>query len=160
MGIRLYFLLLSIVPFWIFSFEFQLNYYSSCDTKCILTENWPVEQSMTGIALSGVNNSSVKSCTLLIIKSRSSRIYFIWYVWRTCFKQTVGIPMWTNCATRLPYLFLYFNKADFIQEFLMQKKKEVTSIPSLYFPLKNDDISLKIQNLMTKLNSSTLLNWR
>ena len=43
------------------------------------------------------------------------------------FRQTVGIPMGTNCAPHLAdlFLFLYYYEADFLQELLMKKDKRL-----------------------------------
>ena len=41
------------------------------------------------------------------------------------FQQTTGIPMGTNCAPLLAYLFLYFYEAEFIQGLLKSGKKQL-----------------------------------
>ena len=43
------------------------------------------------------------------------------------FQQTFGIPMGTNCAPLLAYIFLYSNEADFIQSLLSTGKKKLAS---------------------------------
>jgi hypothetical protein len=50
----------------------------------------------------------------------------ICYVWRTCFSNTVGIPMCTSCAPLLAVLFLYSHEADFIQGLLKKNENKLT----------------------------------
>jgi hypothetical protein len=40
------------------------------------------------------------------------------------FQQSAGIPIGTNCAPFLAYLFLYSYEAEFIQKLLFDKKKK------------------------------------
>ena len=48
------------------------------------------------------------------------------------FKQTIGIPMGTNCAQLLSDLFLHANEADFHQKILNNEDRKLvqTLIPS------------------------------
>ena len=46
---------------------------------------------------------------------------------RKVFRQTVGIPMGTNCAPLLADIFLYSYDVDFIQYFLLTGKKQLAS---------------------------------
>ena len=41
---------------------------------------------------------------------------------RRIFQQTIGIPMGTNCASLLAYLFLYLYEAEFVQNLLKEGK--------------------------------------
>ena len=43
------------------------------------------------------------------------------------FKQTVGIPIGTNCVPLLADIFLYSNEAEFIQSLLLMGKKQLAS---------------------------------
>ena len=47
------------------------------------------------------------------------------------FQQTVGIPMGTNCAPLLADLFLYSYEAEFIQNLLKDKTKNISLNPSI-----------------------------
>ena len=41
------------------------------------------------------------------------------------FQQTIGIPMGTNCAPLLADLFLYTYEAEFIQNLIARKQKNI-----------------------------------
>jgi hypothetical protein len=67
-------------------------------------------------------------CCYILISSKYSSFDWqhICYVWRTCFSNTVGIPMCTNCAPLLAVLFLYSHEADFIQGLLKKNENKLT----------------------------------
>ena len=44
---------------------------------------------------------------------------------RRIFQQTIGIPMGTNCAPLLAYLFLYSYEAVFVHSLLQAGKKHL-----------------------------------
>ena len=58
------------------------------------------------------------------------------------FQQTVGIPMGTNCAPLLADLFLYSYEANFIQQLLAKKKKNIAQKFSYTFRYIDDVLSL------------------
>ena len=58
------------------------------------------------------------------------------------FRQTVGIPMSTNCAPLLADLFLYSYEADFIQGLLKKNEKKLTRCFSFTFRYIDDIRSL------------------
>ena len=69
-------------------------------------------------------------------------IYFLWW---TCFQQTVGrIPMDTNCAPLLADLFLFSYVTDFIQRLL--KKNEKKLVRSFNFTFRYIDDVLSLNN--------------
>jgi hypothetical protein len=72
------------------------------------------------------------------------------------FRQTVGIPMGTNCAPLLADLFLYSYKADFIQVFLKKNEKKLTR--SFNFTFRYIDDVLSLNNLVILLIASIPLS--
>ena len=58
------------------------------------------------------------------------------------FRQTIGIPMGTNCAPLLADLFLYSYEAGFIQELLTNKKKHIAQKFNHTFRYIDDVLSL------------------
>ena len=54
------------------------------------------------------------------------------------FKQTVGIPMGTNCAPLLTDIFLYSHEAELIQSLLSTGKKQLASRSNLNYRYIND----------------------
>ena len=65
------------------------------------------------------------------------------------FRQTIGIPMGTNCAPLLADLFLYSYEAEFIQTLIAQKKNNIAQ--SFYIDdvlsLSNSDIDQYIHTI-------------
>ena len=58
------------------------------------------------------------------------------------FQQTIGIPMGTNCAPLLADLFLYSYEAEFIQQLLANKKKNIAQKFNNTFRYIDDVLSL------------------
>ena len=58
------------------------------------------------------------------------------------FRQTVGIPMGTNCAPLLADIFLYSYEADFIQSLLSTGKKHLASQFNLTYRYIDDVLSI------------------
>ena len=58
------------------------------------------------------------------------------------FRQTIGIPMGTNCAPLLADLFLYSYEAEFIQQLLANKKKNIAQKFNHTFRYIDDVLSL------------------
>jgi hypothetical protein len=69
------------------------------------------------------------------------------------FRQTVGIPMGTNCAPLLADLFLYFNEAEFIQKLLHEKNKPLAVAFNSTFRYINDILSIKNDQFHSYANS-------
>ena len=61
---------------------------------------------------------------------------------RRVFKQTVGIPMGTNCAPLPAELFLYSHEEDFIQGCLMKNEKNLAQSFNFTFRFIDDVLSL------------------
>ena len=57
-------------------------------------------------------------------------------------QQTVGIPMYTNCAPLLADLFLYSYESDCIQGLLMKNEKRLTRSFNFTFCYIDDVLSL------------------
>ena len=62
---------------------------------------------------------------------------FVMFVGRV-FQQTFGIPMGTNCALLLAYLFLYSYEAYFIQGLLKKNEKKLARSLNFTFRYIND----------------------
>jgi hypothetical protein len=58
------------------------------------------------------------------------------------FRQTVGIPMGTNCAPPLANLFLYSYEADFIQWLFKKNEKKLAQSFNFMFCYIDDVLSL------------------
>ena len=58
------------------------------------------------------------------------------------FQQAIGIPMGTNCAPLLADLFLYSYEAEFIQQLLTKKKKNIAQSFNYTFRYIDDVLSL------------------
>ena len=58
------------------------------------------------------------------------------------FQQSIGIPMGTNCAPLLADLFLYTYEAEFIQDLVNSKKKNLAQSFNLTFRYIDDVLSL------------------
>ena len=58
------------------------------------------------------------------------------------FQQTIGIPIGTNCAPLLADLFLYSYEAEFIQQLLANKKKNIAQTFNHTFRYIDDVLSL------------------
>ena len=59
------------------------------------------------------------------------------------FQQTIGIPMFTNCAPLLADLFLYSYEAEFVQIFLNSGKKHLAQQFNFTYRYMDDVLSLK-----------------
>jgi hypothetical protein len=62
----------------------------------------------------------------------------------TLFQQVVGIPMGTNCAPLLAYLFLYLYESEFLQELV--KDKKIREAKAFNFTYRYIDDVLSINN--------------
>ena len=69
------------------------------------------------------------------------------------FQQTIGIPMGTNCAPLLADLFLYSYEANFIQNLLVHKKKNIAQSFNFTYRYIDDVLSLSNSNFDKYLNS-------
>ena len=81
----------------------------------------------------------------IYIKTNASYLillYVIQYLIGRVFQQTVGIPMGTNCAPFLAYLFLYTYEADFIQGLLKKNEKKLARPFNFTFRYIDDVLSL------------------
>ena len=58
------------------------------------------------------------------------------------FRQTVGIPMGTNCLPLLTDLFLYFSENEFLDKLIKEGKRKLAGKFSLSYHYINDLISL------------------
>ena len=63
--------------------------------------------------------------------------FFVVFAWKV-FKQTVDIPMGTNCAPLLADIFLYLYEAEFIQSLLSTGKKQLASLLNLSYRYIDD----------------------
>ena len=65
-------------------------------------------------------------------------------VWWTCFQQTVGKPIDTNCAPLLAVLFFHSYEVDFTQELLKKNEKKLSR--SFNFTFRYIDYVLSLNN--------------
>jgi hypothetical protein len=69
------------------------------------------------------------------------------------FKQTVGIPMDTNCAPLLADLSLLFHDAEFIPKFLHEKSKPLVVAFNSIFRYIDDVLSINNDQLYSYVDS-------
>ena len=75
------------------------------------------------------------------------------------FQQIVGIPMGTNCAPLLAYIFLYSYEAEFIQSLLSTRKKKIASQFNFTYRYIDDVLSINnpdFENYLGQMYSSEL----
>ena len=66
------------------------------------------------------------------------------------FRQTVGIPMGTNCASLLAYFFLYSFEKEFLDKLIKEGKRKIARKFNLLYHYIDDLISLNNRRLNNK----------
>jgi hypothetical protein len=69
------------------------------------------------------------------------------------FQQCVEIPMGTNCAPLLAYLFLHSYEAEFIQKLLHEKKKSLAVAFNSTFQYIDDVLSINNNQFQSLVDS-------
>ena len=94
----------------------------------------------------------------------SGRQHFVVFAGRG-FQQIVGIPMGTNCAPLLAYIFLYSYEAEFVQSLFSSGRKQLASRFNFTYRYINDVLSINrciLLNLRSKIRQRAtlqLLTW-
>jgi hypothetical protein len=95
-----------------------------------------------------LSDSSIKFSETYIINMLECLIDNIFAIFGgRVFQQRVGMPMGTNCAPLLAYLFLYSYETDFIQRLLKKNEKKLARSFNFTFRYIDDVFSLNNSRL-------------